>query len=233
MPPFGQWARYARRVDMLLNSKEKLLLIDTCGETAGIALSVGQRVVAAEDLTRGNASAEIVGAVRRLLEQVGWRLAELDAIGVVSGPGSFTGMRVGLATAKGLCEAAGLPLTAVSRLEVLADAATMDDCLVALDAGRGELYVRDGSSGRDWLTSSDELEAIRAGRPIVVAETRVAERLRACAPIVWLLCVSDSLRVVMQHLHTGDDMSLVDANYVREESDIYRRPASASITGTP
>ena len=216
-----------------MNSQEKLLLIDTCGENAGIALSVGQQVVAAEDLTRGSASAEIVGAVRRLLAQVGWQLAELDAIGVVTGPGSFTGMRTGLATAKGLCEAAGLRLTAVSRLAVLADAVSLDDCLAALDAGRGELYVRDGSNGREWLTASDELAALGIGRPIVVAEIRVAERLKACEPILRPLNVADSLRVVMQHLHNGDDMSLVDANYVREESDIYRLPATTSITGTP
>lgn len=208
-----------------MSSKERLLVIDTCGETAGVALSVGTRVMASEDLGRGSASAEIVAAVRRLQEQVGWRLAELDAIGVVSGPGSFTGMRAGLATAKGLCEAAGLRMAAVSRLEVLADAAAMDDGLVALDAGRGELYVRDVRSAREWLCAGDAVEGLVDGRALIVAEERVAERLARCAPVLRSLHVGDAVGVVLRQMREGgSDVSLVDANYVREESDIYRKP---------
>lgn len=218
-------------MDTLVNAKERLLLIDTCGETAGVALSLGRQVVATEDLVRGSASAEIVSAVRRLLAQVGWRLAELKAVGVVSGPGSFTGMRAGLATAKGLCEAAGLRMAAVSRLEVLADAAALDsaaleDGLVALDAGRGELYVRDVRGSREWLCSSDAFKSMVDGRPVFVAEERVAERLAGCQTVLRSLHVRDALGVVMRRLLAGgDDVSLVDANYVREEGDIYRKAA--------
>jgi tRNA threonylcarbamoyladenosine biosynthesis protein TsaB len=147
-------------VNTVVNTNERLLLIDTCGETAGVALSEGLQVLASEDLARGSASAEIVSAMRRLLDQVGWRLAELSAVGVVSGPGTFTGMRIGLATAKGLCEAAGLPLAAVSRLAVLADAASLREGIAALDAGRGELYVRDVASGHELLRSREEPEQI-------------------------------------------------------------------------
>ncbi len=209
-----------------MNSKERLLLIDTCGETSGVALSVGRQVVATEDLVRGSASAEIVSAVRRLLEQVGWRLAELNAVGVVSGPGSFTGMRAGLATAKGLCEAAGLRMAAVSRLEALADAAALKDGLVALDAGRGELYVRDVRGSREWLCPSDAFESMADGRPVVVAEERVAKRLARCQIVLRPLHVCDALDAVMRRLlEGGDDVSRVDANYLREEGDIYRKAA--------
>lgn len=217
-----------------------------------MALSVGQQVLVTEDLARGSASAEIVSAVRRLLAQMDWRLAELDAVGVVSGPGSFTGMRAGLATAKGLCEAARLPLAAVSRLEVLSDAASLQDGFVALDAGRGELYVREQSIGREWLCSSDNLVAIVKGnqtssipaskeRPlgtpivgsdrkkdkrIVIAEGRLAERLTECEPVIHPLHVGDALGVVLRRLREGGiDVSLIDANYVREESDIYCKQA--------
>ncbi len=134
-----------------------MLLIDTCGETAGIALSAGDEVLASEDLARGSASAEILSAIRRLLNQLNWRLEDLDAVGVVRGPGSFTGVRAGLAAAKGLCEATGLPLAAVSRLEVLANAASLPDGFAALDAGRGEAYMRDGSTGREWLCAIADL----------------------------------------------------------------------------
>jgi tRNA threonylcarbamoyladenosine biosynthesis protein TsaB len=223
--PFEHAARYARRVNTLVNTKERLLLIDTCGETAGVALSEGLQVLACEELARGSASAEIVSAVRRLLEQVGWRLAELSAVGVVNGPGSFTGMRAGLATAKGLCEAAGLAMAVVSRLEVLADAASLQQGIVALDAGRGELYVRDIEAGRERLCSSDDMAGVCDGRPLVVAETRIAERLAMYEPALYPLHVGDALRVVIRRLKEGgSDVSLVDANYVREESDLYRKP---------
>lgn len=223
-----------------MSAKERLLLIDTCGETAGVALSAGTQVLAEEDLARGSASAEIVSAVRRLLKKVGLRLAELDAIGVVIGPGSFTGMRTGLATAKGLCEASGLRMAAVSRLEVLADTVGQDatflrDGLAALDAGRGELYVRDARDSREWLCSSDAFEGVAGGRPVVVAEVRVAERLVACQPVMSTLHVRDAVGVVLRRLRAGgSDISFVDANYVREESDIYRKPgdmAKASRAG--
>src|SRR6202046_4071844 len=116
-PQWSKWvyppaptARYPRSVDRTLTQNERLLLIDTCGETAGIALTSGEEILASEDLARGSASAEIIDAIRRLLQtQPGGQLRDLDAIGVVHGPGSFTGIRTGLAAAKGLCEAAGLP----------------------------------------------------------------------------------------------------------------------------
>jgi tRNA threonylcarbamoyladenosine biosynthesis protein TsaB len=201
------------------------LVIDTCGETAGVALSAGDQVLISEDLARGSASGEIVSAVRCLLLQAGWRPADLDAVGVVKGPGSFTGIRAGLAAAKGLCEATGLPLAAVSRLEVLADAASLQDGFAALDAGRGEVYVRERPTQREWLCSSDDLELASRGRLVVVAEARLAERLAGCAPALRPLHAGDALRTVLRRMRDGgSDVALTDANYVREECDIYRKP---------
>ena len=207
-----------------MNAKERLLLIDTCGETAGVALSAGDQVLIAEHLARGSASAEIVSAVRRLLLQTGCQLQDLHAVGVVTGPGSFTGIRAGLAAAKGLCEATGLRLAAVSRLEVLADAASLEDGFVALDAGRGEVYVREQPSGREWLSSSDAFEDAARGRSVVVAEPRLAERLKLCSPAQYPLHAADALRSVLRRLQDGSsDVAITDANYVREEHDIYSK----------
>lgn len=211
------------RVSVQSGKTKRLLLIDTCGETAGVALSSGEEILVSEDLPRGSASAESISAVRRLLSHAGWTLRDMDAVGVVNGPGSFTGIRAGLAAAKGLCIASGLPLVAVSRLEVLSDAALLQNGFAALDAGRGELYVREISSGREWLSSTDDFNAGRGD--VVVAEAHLAERLAECTIILRPLHVADALSVVLRKLQeTSRDVSLIDANYVREPDDIYRKP---------
>jgi tRNA threonylcarbamoyladenosine biosynthesis protein TsaB len=188
---------------------------------------LGPQVLVAEDLIAGAASAQIVAVVRRLLQQHQWTLADLDAVGVVGGPGSFTGVRTGLAAAKGLCESANMRLAVVSRLEVLVDAAALTDGLAALDAGRGELYVRDADSGREWLCAVDELPI--ASGSIVVAEQRVAELLAMRQPVLRPLHVSDALPVVLQCVAAGgSDVSLAEANYVRGEDNIYAKPSASS-----
>ena len=208
---------------------ERLLLIDTCGEIAGIALTYGEEVLATEDLAPGSASAEMIDAIRRLLlTQPGGRLQNLDAIGVVHGPGSFTGTRTGLATAKGLCEAAGLPMAAVSRLEVLANASGLADGYAALDAGRAESYVREISTGREWLCAIGDLQLQCHGERIALAESRLVDQLEGCETILRPLHASDSRGPVLRKLRSGgSDVAFTDANYVRHESDIYRKPAGA------
>jgi len=204
---------------------QRLLLIDTCGDTEGIALCLGDDVLASEEFAAGEASAKIVGAVRRLLEQVGWRLSELAAIGVVSGPGSFTGVRTGLSVAKGLCEAVELKLVVVSRLEVLAQAAGVEDGSVALDAGRGEFYVRDVRSGHERIAGMDAMT-----QGVVLAEARAAEKLTVYEPRLHPLHVGDALGTVLAGLRAGgSDVALAEANYVRSERDIYPGAALRSF----
>jgi tRNA threonylcarbamoyladenosine biosynthesis protein TsaB len=196
---------------------QRLLLIDTCGKTEGVALCLGGEMMANEEFAAGEASAKIVGAVRRMLEQVGWRLSELDAVGVVGGPGSFTGVRTGLSVAKGLCVSCDLRLAVVSRLEVLAQAAGVEEGLVALDAGRGEFYVRDVRSGGEMIAGMD---AMMQG--VVLAEAQTVEKLAAFTPRLHPLHVGDALGAVLACLRAGgSDAALAEANYVRGGREIY------------
>src|ERR1700722_14699098 len=97
----------------------KILLIDTCGETGSIALAEllpEPAVLATATLPGRTASERLLSVIRDLAAP----LDSLDAVAVVHGPGSFTGVRVSLSAAKGLCEALNLPLIAISRLAVLA-----------------------------------------------------------------------------------------------------------------
>jgi tRNA threonylcarbamoyladenosine biosynthesis protein TsaB len=207
----------------------KTLLIDTCGETATVALGAGAEIAEGVEMSRGGASAEIVAAIDGLLRKSGWALRELDAVGVVSGPGSFTGVRVGLATAKGLCEAAGIKMIAVSRLAVFAEAVGLGGGVVALDAGRGELYLGEVSAEgayREWLGSVEALIEAAGGRAVYVADPKVAELLNAVHPVMRILTIDDVLKPVLRTVREGaEDMTLAEANYVRRESDIYARRA--------
>ncbi len=210
-----------------------MLLIDTCSDGARVALSRGASVVARVELVRGSgaggSSAEIVSAIGRMLQEAGFRLRELDAVGVLSGPGSFTGVRVGMATAKGLCEAVGVKMIAVSRLAVLAQAVSLADGLVVLDAGRGELYVGEltaEGTWREWLGTVAEVMAASEGRTLFAAEAKVAEMLGVGLELVRSIRIEDSLQAILRVRGTdAADMTLADANYIRRESDIYARPA--------
>ena len=139
--------------------------------------------------------------------------------------GIVTGVRVGLAAAKGLCEAVGLRLVAVSRLEMLEVAAGLEDGLAVLDAGRGEFYVRvvaRESAVQEVLCGLDELREMAAGGRVVVAEERLLDRLSGLQPEMIILEAARALPLVLREFKVGsEDAALVDANYVRGEREIY------------
>jgi len=206
----------------------KILLIDTCGDGAGVALCRGDEVLASEELPQRGASAGIVAAVRRLLTAQAWKPADLDGVGVVNGPGSFTGVRAGVAAAKGLCEAAGLRLAAVSRLAVLSEAAEMREGFAVLYAGRGELYLRDVASGQEWMSLQEEFLVQTKGASVVVSEKSVEAMLRDLHPHVHELRVNDAFTPVRILLRNGGtDVALLDANYVRSAGEIYKKADAA------
>ncbi|MGP8175372.1 MAG: tRNA (adenosine(37)-N6)-threonylcarbamoyltransferase complex dimerization subunit type 1 TsaB [Terracidiphilus sp.] len=145
---------------------EKLLLaIDTCGPSGSVTLGrlSGQfvEILGQIELAGRSYSATLVAAVEELLVRGGVTLREVGAIVAVNGPGSFTGVRVGLSAVKGLAEAARIQVLAVSRLEVLSwkagvpsDRSSSLRCMAgvpsaALDALRHEVFLRiDEQEGR-------------------------------------------------------------------------------------
>jgi tRNA threonylcarbamoyladenosine biosynthesis protein TsaB len=120
-----------------------LLLIDTCGTTGTIALAnTAGTIIATANLPNRTASERLIPAIKSLIADHGLTPQSLGAIAVVHGPGSFTGVRIGLSAAKGLCEALAIPLIAISRLAVLASLAPTPTPHIhaLLDAGRNEFY---------------------------------------------------------------------------------------------
>ncbi len=162
--------------------------------------------------------------------------AGLRAIVVVRGPGSFTGMRIGLSAAKALSEATGTPLMAVSRLAVLARRSGAQ--AVALDAGRGRVYLR-LATGEERLTSVEDTHAALAPKrhggeyagpdiDLAVCGARVAA-LFPRARVVAEPTAADALQYGWARIEAGDwdDPVTLDALYLWRPEEMLAQPVRA------
>jgi tRNA threonylcarbamoyladenosine biosynthesis protein TsaB len=244
----------AERVkDGLYPAQVRLLLgVDTCGPSGSVALGclTGESIEILEqiELEGRSYSATLVAAVGELLSHANAQLAELGAIVAVKGPGSFTGVRVGLSAVKGLAEATQIPVVAVSRLEVLAWKA---GCVAsALDAHRHELFLRMGGAGvapREMLAGADELAAIQlkaiqlqdgpTGSQIALCDDAAAALLRTAWPGVQqertaAPTAADALQLCAARVAAAEfaDLALLDGHYLRRsDAEIF----AAEIVGGP
>ncbi len=214
----------------------RLLMIHTAGGEGSVALAdteLASAVVASDVLPGRSSSERLVPSIRKLMQAQGWRLGELAAVVVVHGPGSFTGVRVGVSAAKGLSEAAGVPLLAVSRLAVLAAHAEGDEPMHAvLDAGRGEFYYGEYVGRRcvrEALLSAQDVMAAAVGGSVVVCEEKVAEALGELKPrLVKEPLAGELLPFAVEQIAAGDFENTVtlDANYLRRtDAEIFAKPA--------
>jgi tRNA threonylcarbamoyladenosine biosynthesis protein TsaB len=251
-----------------------LLAIDTCGTLGGVALG------AAPPVAEGNAgspekstsqsrdvahpelfyrelagktfSERLISTISEMVADAGVQLSQLVGIVIVHGPGSFTGVRIGVSAAKALAEALSLPVIAVSRLELLARQALDANAVAVLDAGRGEFFVGiyRGGHGRRVICEMETLatrgELLRliadSALPVLVCEDRVWEALAEAAPVmVAAPTVAEALGVGVERFRVGsfDDVATLDANYLRRsETEMLERIAQhkalrASRAGTP
>jgi tRNA threonylcarbamoyladenosine biosynthesis protein TsaB len=219
----------------------RVLLINAAGGEGSVAIADSEAVpaiVGAEELPGRTSSERLVPAVRRLLLAEHWKLSELAAIGVVHGPGSFTGVRVGLSAAKGLSEAGEVPLIAVSRLALLAGCVDGGGQSVhaVLDAGRGEFYYGEyvgRQCVREMLLGREEVLAAARG-VVIVCEEKVAEALGELHPrLVDEPSAAEALPLVLARIEAADfdDAATVDANYLRRtDAEIFAKQASLRVS---
>jgi tRNA threonylcarbamoyladenosine biosynthesis protein TsaB len=166
-----------------------ILGLDTCLAACSVAVRDGERVLAhaSEVMARGHQE-RLAPMAERVVAEAGLPFARLERIAVTIGPGSFTGLRVGLAFAKGLASALAIPLVGVGALEALAAEA---DGLVfaAIDARRDQVYLQGFEGGRPLMapdalelgTAAARVAEIAAGRPLTLVGSG-APLLAACAP---------------------------------------------------
>jgi tRNA threonylcarbamoyladenosine biosynthesis protein TsaB len=121
--------------------REPILAIDTTSERGSLALADGSRLIEEVQLRSADGFAHVLfGEIDRLLARHGMRIEDIACFAVASGPGAFTGVRVGLAAAKGLAEATGRKVVAVSNLQALASFGTGPLRAPVMDARRGDIF---------------------------------------------------------------------------------------------
>jgi len=171
-----------------------LLAIDTCDARGGVSLLRDNDLLASASHTvPEDYSSWLLPAAEGVLAQANVRMTDLDGFGVAAGPGSFTGVRIGLTTVKGWAEVYKKPIAAVSRLEAVAAQAQNGTRYVAasLDAQRGQVFGAVYQRNSEGLVRLGDEMVIGPGKFVVsAAELANGER------ITWLSTDPDCLENV-------------------------------------
>jgi len=219
-----------------------IVAIDTSGKNGSVAVMNYRDDGLSghlEPLTGGAYSAELIPKLQALLQRENRQPCDIEAFAVSSGPGSFTGLRVGLSTVKALADALARPIAAVSAFEAVAALSNAEGkVLVALDAGRKQVYVGEfdlhGSTrtaGSERLLDLDQLaaELNATSPPIFTADANVAESLRSSGATLLVPAPQADLyaRLGAEHILAGKTVSPaeLDANYIRRsDAELFQAP---------
>jgi tRNA threonylcarbamoyladenosine biosynthesis protein TsaB len=189
-----------------------ILSIDTTSEFGSIALTEANVVVEEIALHAPEGFGHVLfGHIEELLDRNGITVHQMECFAAASGPGSFTGVRVGLAAAKGLAEAAGKRMVAMSNLRALASFGTAPLRATVIDARRGEIYGAVYNSQLELVmpevvTKLDAwLATLPPGCELISSITEPRALAAAIGHIAW-----DDFT-----LGRSSDPAEIDANYVR------------------
>ena len=222
----------------------QIVAIDTSGRHGSVALcrrsATSFEVLGLGTLEGGTYSARLVPCIAELLQSAGLTKAQLDGFVAVDGPGSFTGLRVGLSTVKALCEVLHKPLAVVSMLEAVAVSYGRPGEVVTtiLDAGRGEIYVGEYEIRGESALSLEQsirkldgfLEHLRSQNSRVLTTfAKLAEAPATPAGVtpVDALQADAIARIGLRKLLAGEtvDPATLDANYIRRsDAELFSLP---------
>ena len=198
----------------------RIIHIETATTTCSVAAGENGVLVAVRSVHDGYKHAEnLLRLVEEVMQEAGWKNDELSAIAVSAGPGSYTGLRIGVSTSKGLCYALDIPLIAVSTLYSLASGFRRQfsdsDVLLCpmLDARRMEVYT---------ALFSKNLERLKPDAPLIVEGLEsVPEILEQ--PIVFFGDGAEKCSEVLKHPHSTFINSIqISAEYmVQSAIDLY------------
>jgi tRNA threonylcarbamoyladenosine biosynthesis protein TsaB len=211
-----------------------ILGVDTSGKNGSVALvemvweAQEFRTLEVVPLEGGTFSAQLVPRIAALLQKQGLTKQDLYGFAVVSGPGSFTGLRVGLAAVKGLAEILKKQIAAVSLLEAAAIAAGVKgQVLAVLDAGRSEVYCAeydvvgwDARAETQQVLTDQDFVRLAQGRNVVTPDQRVFDLLSPSSVRVKKIVRPGSdfiAQIGFEKMEEGQTVSpeALDATYIR------------------
>jgi tRNA threonylcarbamoyladenosine biosynthesis protein TsaB len=209
-----------------------ILGVDTSGKDGSIALvkfeQGSARPLEVVALEGGTFSAQLVPQISDALNRHALTKQNIAGFAIVSGPGSFTGLRVGLAAIKALAEVLQKPIAAISLLEAVARVCGKDGELTAvLDAGRGQVYAADFQVSGSQTTISNqqlltlaEFASANGNRQIVTPDAKIADFMGETGLRVTQIDRprADMIaRLGFEKIEAGDVVSpeTLDANYIR------------------
>ena len=161
----------------------KAILIDTTSSNLCVVIVDGEKTVSSvQAVGKTGHSKVLMTSIDALLLKSGLKIDDIDTIGVVVGPGSFTGIRIGVATATALAFSLNAKRIAVTSFELLAY--SMSKCEVAVDAGHGNLYVAECEYGKVVSTrfiDGDEAKVVDRNSFLFECEQDVASTFASIA----------------------------------------------------
>jgi tRNA threonylcarbamoyladenosine biosynthesis protein TsaB len=216
-----------------------VLAVDTSRQSGSVTLARGDatslQILQGKQLDGGMFSAQLVPAIAEVLALASVTKSEIDGFAVCGGPGSFTGLRIGLAAIKGLAEVLRKPVATVSSLEVIAATAGADRVIAMTDASRAEVYLgefeRSGDSMkcmREALCTGEQAARIisSAGASAYSPDASVVEAMKREGVSVKMMEYGGSAMVARlgaERLAKGKVVALeaLDARYVRQDDSLF------------
>jgi tRNA threonylcarbamoyladenosine biosynthesis protein TsaB len=209
--------------------------LETTERIATVAALEGDRLLAERELSPRQRSAQsLAPGIQALLREVGWKPDEVQLVALPVGPGSFTGLRVGVTTAKMFAYAVGAEVLGVNTLEVVAQRAPADAAVleVALDAQRRQVFVgrvaRDAEGRLTWQTEThleDEADWLARLAPPAAVSGPALRKLRDQVPAgvavvdesLWTPTAAAAGRLAWRHHQAGrrDDLWTLAPHYYR------------------
>jgi tRNA threonylcarbamoyladenosine biosynthesis protein TsaB len=210
----------------------RLLILETSHRLGKVALALGDKMVGERSLDESRRHArDLVPMVQTLLQEQGWRARELDGVIVSRGPGSYTGLRVGIMSAKTLAYATGCTLLGIGTFEAIYEQVPKEySCVEVIgDAQQDKLYVqRFGQEPQSltvmtmdvWLAMARPTGSVVTGPGLEIFASRLPDSMPILPRELWLPQASGLLAVALRRYERGerDDPFSLEPLYLRPSS---------------
>jgi tRNA threonylcarbamoyladenosine biosynthesis protein TsaB len=210
----------------------RLLILETSQRVGKVALALGEKIVGERTLDEQRRHArDLTPAIQELLQAQGWKARELDGVLVSRGPGSYTGLRVGIMTAKTLAYASGGALIAIDTFDAIACgfAHLAQNLDVIADAQQGKIYAQRFGAHPEpltilpfevWLEAALAWHVAVTGPGLEQFADRLPGNLKVMPNDTWLPRIESLLQIGLARFVKGerDDLFAVEPLYLRASS---------------